>query len=155
MKSELETEIRSFFPTPHKATAYLATVDRTNGFTPEIRPMTLMELNWHFYVATTAQTRKAHEMAAHPKVSALIMFKNEAFLGYLRIVGSAQPVADQIERKEITDAVAYNLNCHWKGADDPNLAFLRIIPERIEYMRPGDDEAKDVSAVLLTAMGGQ
>ena len=43
MKPELEAEIRSFFPTPHKAMGYLATVDSRNGFTPEIRPMTLME----------------------------------------------------------------------------------------------------------------
>lgn len=58
MKPELEAEIRSFFPHLHRAIACLATVDADRGFAPEIRPVTLMEMDWHFYVATSAGRAK-------------------------------------------------------------------------------------------------
>lgn len=151
MKHELAAEIRSFFRTPHKATAYLATVDSTRDFSPEVRPITLMELEWQFYVATTAGTRKVREMATHSSVAALVMFQKDNVSGYLRIAGKVTAVDDVTERKRITDAVSYDLECHWKGAGDPKLAFFRIVPERIEYMRPGEDDAKEVAAALLPA----
>ena len=155
MKPELEAEIRSFFPTPHKAMGYLATVDSCNGFTPEVRPMTLMELDWYFYFATTTHTRKTREMATHPKVSALVMFKKDAFSGYLRIVGRVEQVPDVMERKRVASIASFQavLECRWKGAEDPDLAFVCIIPERIEYMRPGEDDAKDITADILRVMG--
>ena len=148
MKPELEAEIRSFFPHPHRAIACLATVDAERGFAPEARTVTLFEMDWQFYVATGAGTRKAREMASHPRVAALMMFRKENYSGYLRVCGRAEPVEDFAERKRIADAAAYNLECRWKGAGDPDLSFFRIVAERIEYMRPGDDDAKDVTADL-------
>ncbi|MBI2519965.1 MAG: pyridoxamine 5'-phosphate oxidase family protein [Bdellovibrio sp.] len=156
MKSELESEIRNFFSTPHRATAYLATVDSMNGFMPEIRPITLIELDWFFYFATTTQSRKATELARHENISALVMFKNDTFSGYLRIAGTIEQVYDVMERERIADVAAFRkvLECRWKGAKDSNLSFIRIIPQRIEYMRPGEDDAKDVTADLLPIRGG-
>jgi general stress protein 26 len=148
MKPELESEIRSFFPHPHRAIACLATVDANRGFSPEARPINLLELGWRFYVATGAGTRKAREMAIHPRVAALVMFRKENCAGYLRVCGRAEPVADFAERQRIADAACYSLEGCWKGAGDPALSFFRIAPERIEYMRPGDDDAKDVTADL-------
>ena len=66
MNPELEAEIRSFFPHPHRAIAVLATLAAERGFSLEARPVTLFELDWRFYVATGRATRKAREMAAHP-----------------------------------------------------------------------------------------
>ncbi|MBI5242404.1 MAG: hypothetical protein HY922_01815 [Elusimicrobia bacterium] len=88
-------------------------------------------------------------MAAHPEVAALVMFRKGDDSGYLRICGRAEPVDDYAERKRIADAAAFSLEYRWKGASDPNLSFVRIAPERIEYMRPGDDGAKDVTVDLL------
>ncbi|MBI4677136.1 MAG: pyridoxamine 5'-phosphate oxidase family protein [Elusimicrobia bacterium] len=151
-QSKLADEIRGFFPSPHRAIAILATVDAERDFAPETRPMTLMESGWHFYVATGAGTRKAREMRTHAKVAALVTFRNEKFSGYLRLSGSAEPVDDPSERKRIADSASYNLECRWKGgAGDPDLAFFHIVPERIEYMRPGDDDANDVTNALLGA----
>ena len=149
MNPELETEIRGFFPTPHKATACLATADAARDFAPEVRPVTVMERDWLFYVATTARTRKAREMAAHAKAAILIMFRKDGCSGYLRVAGNAEPVDDVAARKGIADAVSYRLENHWKGPDDPDLAFIKIVPERVEFMRPGEDDAKDVTAVLF------
>ena len=147
---QLEAEIRGFFPKPHKAIGCLATVDAARQFTPEVRTMTLLELDWCFYVATSAGTRKAREMTAHAKAAALITFQGGGFSGYLRVSGTAEPLDDITERKRIADTAAHNLECRWKGgAGDPDLAFFRIVPERIEYLRPGDEAAKDVTAELL------
>ena len=115
---------------------------------PEARPITLLEQDWRFYAATGAGTRKAREIERHPKVAALVMFRKENCSGYLRISGRAEAVDDAAERKRIADAASYSLECRWKGAGDPDLSFIRIVPERIEYMRPGDDDAKDVTADL-------
>lgn len=153
MNPKLEAEIRSFFPQPRRAVACLATVDAERGFSPEARPVTLFEQDWRFYMATGASTRKAREMSAHPKVAALVMFRNENHSGYLRICGRVEPVDDFAERKRVADAAGYDLKSRWKGADDPGLAFVRIAPERVEYMRPGDDDAKDVTADLAVGAG--
>ncbi|MBI2386689.1 MAG: VOC family protein [Elusimicrobia bacterium] len=72
MNTELEAEIRSLFPQPRRAIACLATVDAERGFAPEARPVTLLEVGWRFYVATGSGTRKARELAAHPKTAALV-----------------------------------------------------------------------------------
>ena len=148
MNPELEAEIRSFFPHPHRAIAVLATLAAERGFSPEARPVTLFELDWRFYVATGRATRKAREMAAHPEVAALAMFRKESYSGYLRICGRAEPVDDFAQRKRIADAAGYDLAVRWKGAGDPELSFFGISPARIEYMRPGDDDAQDVTADL-------
>ena len=79
MNPELEAEIRSFFPHPHRAIACLATVDAERGFAPEARPVTLFEMDWQFYLATGAVTRKAREMASHPRAAALMMFRKENY----------------------------------------------------------------------------
>ena len=102
-QSKLADEIRGFFPGPHRVIAILATVDAERNFAPETRPMTLMESNWHFYVATGAGTRKAREMRSHAKVAALATLRNEKFSGYLRLSGPAEPVDDPSERKRIAD----------------------------------------------------
>ena len=107
-----------------------------------------------FLRRTTVQTRKAREMAAHPKVAALVMFRKDNFSGYLRVTGDVESVENFDERKRIADAAAYRLECRWKGPDDPDLVFVRIIPERIEYMRPGDDDAQEVTADLVATTRG-
>ncbi|HAZ09167.1 MAG TPA: hypothetical protein DCZ01_11760 [Elusimicrobia bacterium] len=148
MKPELEAEIRSFFPHPRRAIAVLATADAERGFSPEARPVTLFEMNWRFYVATGSGTRKARELSAHPKAAALVMFRKGNHSGYLRICGRAEPIEDAAQRQRIADEAGYDLKGRWKGAGDPELSFFRISPARIEYMRPGDEDAKDVTADL-------
>lgn len=148
MNTALETEIRGFFPFPHRSTAYLATVDSRRGFVPEVRPVTLMEDGWNFYFPTSGGTRKAAELAAHPRAAALVHFRKDAFSGYLRITGRTEPVAAVSEIRKVAATAEYRLEGHWQGADDPTLVFTRLVPERIEYLRPGDEDAKDVTAEL-------
>ncbi|OGR95004.1 MAG: hypothetical protein A2V88_09980 [Elusimicrobia bacterium RBG_16_66_12] len=106
MNPELEAEIRSFFPHPRRAISCLATVDAARGFSPEARPVTLFEMDWSFYMATSSETRKAREMTAHPKAAALVMFRNENHSGYLRICGRVEePMVTGLLPVVVTDDV--------------------------------------------------
>lgn len=147
MKPEFNEELRRQFNNKHKAIAHLATVDSGNGHAPEIRPMTLLEDGWCFYIATSVSSRKAKEMDRHPKAAFLVYFHDGKNAGYLRVTGKLQTVTDAITRDKVVKAADYPLACRWKGgAADPNLYFTRIIPERAEYLRPGEDEAMDITA---------
>ena len=146
MELELDEELRRQFNNKHKVIAHFATVDAGNGYAPEIRPMTLLEDGWRFYIATSVSSRKAKEMVSHPKAAFLVYFHDGKNAGYLRVTGKLQTVTDAVTRDKIVKAAAYPLECRWKGgAADPNLYFTRIIPERAEYLRPGEDESKDIS----------
>ena len=61
--------------------------------------MTLLELDWCFYTATGAGTRKAREMTTHTKAAALVMFQGVGFSGYLRISGTAEPLKDPADKE--------------------------------------------------------
>lgn len=147
MKPELDEELRRQFNNKHKAIAHLATVDAEHGYAPEVRPMTLLEDGWRFYVATSVSSRKAKEMGRHPKAAFLVYFHDGKNAGYLRIAGKLQLVTDEVTRNKVVKTAEYPLECRWKGgASDPNLYFARIIPERAEYLRPGEEEARDITA---------
>lgn len=146
MKPELDEELRGRFNNKHKAVAQLATVDAGQGYAPEIRTMTLLEDGWCFYIATSVSSRKAQELARHPKAAFLVYFHDGKNAGYLRVTGKFQAVADAVTRNKVVQAAAYPLECRWKGgASDPELCFARIIPERAEYLRPGEEEARDIT----------
>ena len=146
MKLELDEELRRQFNNKHKAIAHFATVDVEHGYAPEIRPMTLLEAGWSFYIATSVSSRKAKEMDRHPKAAFLVYFHDGKNAGYLRVTGKLHAVTDAITRNKVVKVADYPLECRWKGgAADSNLYFARIIPERAEYLRPGEDEAKDIT----------
>jgi len=146
MKTELDKELRMRFNNKHKAVAQLATIDAARGYAPEIRTMTLLENGWHFYFASSGSSRKVHELDAHPKAAFLVYFHDGKNAGYLRVTGKIEKITDAPTRDKIATAAEYPLECRWKGgAADPGLYFARIIPERAEYLRPGEDEARDIT----------
>lgn len=146
MKPELDEELRRQFNNKHKVIAQLATVDAGQGYAPEVRPMTLLEDGWCFYIATSLSSRKAKEMAGHPKAAFLVYFHDGKNAGYLRVTGKIDAVTDAITRNRVVKTADYPLECRWKGgASDSNLYFARIVPERVEYLRPGEDEAGDIT----------
>ncbi len=149
MKLELDEELRRQFNNKHKAIAHFATVDAGRGYAPEIRPMTLLEDGWRFYIATSVSSRKAKEIERHPKAAFLVYFHDGKNAGYLRVTGRLQAVTDAAARAKVVKTADYPLECRWKGgAADPALYFTRIIPERAEYLKPGEDEATYITAEL-------
>lgn len=145
MKSELETKLRKCLAGAHKVVAYLATVDSDRGYAPEVRTISLMEQEWKFFIATSQNSRKANELIKHPKAAALVHLRDENYSGYLRITGTVKPIQDQDVRKNIAEFTGYPINKLFSGYDDPSLYFARIIPDRVEFMAPGEDVASDVT----------
>ena len=145
MKSELEIKLRKCLAGAHKVIAYLATVDSDRGHVPEVRPISLMEQEWKFFIATCQNSRKAQELMKHPKAAALVHFRDENYSGYLRITGVVKPIQDRVARKNIAEFSGYPINKLFSGYDDPALYFARIIPDRVEFMAPGEDVATDVT----------
>jgi len=146
MHNELEKKIRHYLNGARKSVAYLATIDTDAGNIPEIRTMTLLECDWHFYIATGTGSRKARELSKYPKTAVLVPLRDEKYCGYLRMTGTIQLMTDSETIRAITERSEYPINCHWKGVNDPDLFFVQIIPDRVEFMAPGEDVATDVTS---------
>jgi general stress protein 26 len=146
MKPELENRLRQCFGGARKVVSYLGTVDPDRNFAPEVRPVTMMEWDWRFFIATSQASRKAHELMAHPKVAALVHFRTEKYSGYLRITGTVEPVLDEATRRAAAEVSGYEIGKYWNGYSDPTLYFARIVPDRVEFMEPGEDVATNVTA---------
>lgn len=147
MKPELDEELRRQFNNKHEVIAHLATVDAERGYVPEIRTMSLLEDGWRFYIVTRVSTRKAKEMVSHPKAAFLVYFHDGKNAGYLRVTGKPRVVTDKATVNSVEKAVGFSLGGHWGvGALDPGLYFAQIVPDRVEYLRPGEEEARDITA---------
>ncbi|MDA8244744.1 MAG: pyridoxamine 5'-phosphate oxidase family protein [Elusimicrobia bacterium] len=146
MKQELNEELRKRFNGKHKTVAHLATVDAEAGYAPEIRTMTLLEDDWRFYIASSVSDRKVRELRRHPLAAFLVYFHDGKNAGYLRVTGSVEAVPDTRARNRIAEKAEYPLACRWKGgAASPELYFARIVPKRVEYLRPGEERAANVT----------
>lgn len=146
MNPDLENKIRQYTGGAHKMVASLATIDVMAGTIPEIRTITLMECDWRFFFATNRDSRKAKELSTCPKAAALVHLRDEKYSGYLRLTGTIQVIEDIKSRREVAETSQYPIDHHWKGFDDPNLWLARIVPDRVEFIAPGEDVATDITA---------
>lgn len=149
MRPELESKIRQYLNGERKMLCYLATVDADAGYIPEIRTMTLLECDWHFYIATSSDSRKTREMLNYPKAAFLVHLRDEKYVGYLRLTGSVKPITDIGTRQKVAETTKYPIDCRYQGYSDPNLFFAQISPYRVEFMAPGEDVASDITAEFL------
>jgi general stress protein 26 len=149
MNLELQERIRKYFGGARKLVGYLATVNTDAGYVPEVRPISFMECDWCFYLATWTNSRKAKELLRFPKAAALIPLRSDKYSGYLRMIGRVEIIEDTDIRQKVADTSGYPINSHWNGVSDPTLLFARIISERVEFMEPGEDVAKDITAEFL------
>lgn len=147
MEAALENKLRRCLGAARKHVAYLATVDAGAGHAPEVRPVSLMEYDWRFYLATRTDSRKAKEMTAHPKAAALVHLRSEKHSGYLRLTGVVEKIDDASLRREVVEISGYPIaHLGGKDADDPVVFFARIIPDRVEFLEPGEETAVDVTS---------
>lgn len=113
---------------------YLATAE---GAQPRVRPVTLLNLDRKFWIATGTRSAKARQMRRNPNVEFCLPLDAECGNGYLRIAGLASAIADPGTREAIGTQVPF-LREFWTGSDDPQFALFRIARVEIEYLRPGD-----------------
>ncbi len=138
--------------TKFKYITYFSTLNHTEefGIVPELRPLSLMIWNWRFFIATSVEARKAKEMLRESMVSFLVPLQRGELNGYLRVVGRASRVVDPRVCDEVGTATGYPLTKYWsEGGQDPTLFFAEIKPVRVEFMEPGEHEAREITAEFL------
>ncbi len=129
MREDLEVKMRRYVKSTGTAVAYLGTVDAAAGFVPELRPITLMIHDWRFYLATDAKSRKAIELAKHPKATVLVHLRDAECSGYLRLTGIVKPTADLDRRQSVSRSTRYSIEKYWTSVGDPSLFFGEIMPD--------------------------
>jgi uncharacterized pyridoxamine 5'-phosphate oxidase family protein len=130
--AEVQKEVRSLFK-PNQC-VYLATVE---GDQPRVRPVTLLDIDRKFWIATGHRSAKARQMLRNPNVEFCLPLTETCGTGYLRVAGVAAVETDPEMRREIGAQIPF-LSEYWSGPDDPNVALFRITRVEIEYLKPGE-----------------
>jgi len=113
---------------------YLATAE---GDQPRVRPVTLLDIDRKFWIATGRRSAKARQMLRNPNVEFCLPLTETCGTGYLRIAGVATAEEDPETRRRIGDQISF-LREYWSGPDDPNVILIRITRVEIEYLKPGE-----------------
>ncbi len=130
--AEVQKEVWSLFK-PNQC-VYLATAE---GDQPRVRPVTLLDIEKKFWIATGRRSAKARQMLRNPNVEFCLPLTETCGTGYLRVAGVASVETDAETRKKIGAQIPF-LSEYWSGPDDPNVALFRITRVEIEYLKPGE-----------------
>lgn len=116
---------------------YLATAEADQ---PRVRPVTLLDIDRKFWIATGMRSAKARQMMRNPNVELCLPLSEKCGEGYVRIAGIATLQKDARIRSEIGEKIPF-LAEYWSGTDDPGFGLFRITRVEVEYLRPGDSDA--------------
>ena len=115
----------------------LATVDANEG--PRVRPVTLVAYDSAYWIETGATSAKVAQIRNNPKIELCLVFAEGSNSGYVRLAGRAKITTDAATKERVSSHTEFFAD-YWNGPDDPDFALLRIVPETVEYMRPGEME---------------
>jgi general stress protein 26 len=113
---------------------YLATIEHDR---PRVRPVTLINHDESYWVATGANSAKVSQIKRNPNVELCLCKEEEKGSGYIRLSGTAEIVADHALKDELASNIEF-FSDYWNGANDPNYCLLRISVRDIELTRPGE-----------------
>ena len=116
---------------------YLATAEADQ---PRVRPVTLLDLDEKFWIATNTRSAKVHQMRRNPNVEFCLPLHEECGDGYIRIGGVATIIADHETIAQIGSRIPF-LSEYWEGTNDPDFCLIRITRVEVEYLKPGDATA--------------
>ncbi|MCX6641379.1 MAG: pyridoxamine 5'-phosphate oxidase family protein [bacterium] len=142
MSGHILNEIKLLLAAQAQPTAFLATQDEKGH--PRVRPITLMVTPQGFYVATSRKSRKAAEIRRHKFVEWVTLLPGDKGTGYLRLAGEAQEINGE-EKLRTVEESDYPIKLYWSGVNDPDFVVYRILPQRVEYIRPGENDFWDVT----------
>jgi uncharacterized pyridoxamine 5'-phosphate oxidase family protein len=128
----VQKEVWSLFK-PNQC-VYLATAE---GDQPRVRPVTLLDIDRKFWIATGRRSAKARQMLRNPNVEFCLPLTETCGTGYLRVAGVATAETDAETRKKVGAQIPF-LSEYWSGPDDPNVVLFRITRVEIEYLKPGE-----------------
>jgi len=116
---------------------YLATAEADQ---PRVRPVTLLDIDKSFWIATGIRSAKARQMLRNPNVEFCLPLSSECGEGYVRIAGVSTLEKNPQVRATIGGKIPFLME-YWSGPDDPGFGLFRITRVEVEYLRPGDQEA--------------
>jgi len=117
--------------------AFLGTAE---GEQPRVRPVTLINFDQKFWIATGTRSAKVRQIRRNPNVEFCLQLLEGDNTGYVRVAGVAQAVGDRETKEKLAEQMDF-FAAHWKGVDDPDYTLLRITRVEVEYMSPGETEA--------------
>ena len=112
---------------------YLATAE---GDQPRVRPVTLLNLEEKFWIATSPRSAKAPQILRNPNVEFCYPLPADRGNGYIRVSGIATVVRDTDVIERIGNQIPF-LAEYWTGTQDPDFCLVRITRVEIEYLEPG------------------
>jgi len=116
---------------------YLATAE---GDQPRVRPITLLDLEEKFWIATSPRSAKTRQILRNPNVEFCFPLTAEGGQGYIRISGIATVVRDPDVIERIGNQIPF-LTEYWTGTQDPDFCLIRITRVEVEYLEPGGGAA--------------
>ena len=129
--AEIKAEVWSHFQ-PGQC-VYLATAE---GDQPRVRPITLLNLEEKFWIATSPRSAKTRQILRNPNVEFCYPLSADCGTGYIRVSGIATIARDADVIERIGSQIPF-LTEHWEGTQDPNFCLIRITRVEIEYLEPG------------------
>jgi len=109
---------------------YLATAE---GDQPRVRPITLLNLEEKFWIATSPRSAKSRQILRNPNVEFCYPLSTDCSTGYIRVSGIATITRDTDVIERIGNQIPF-LTEHWTGTQDPNFCLIRITRVEIEYL---------------------
>ncbi len=113
---------------------YLATAE---GDQPRVRPVTLLNLEERFWIATSPRSAKSRQILRNPNVEFCYPLTSDCGNGYIRVSGIATIARDAEVIERIGSQIPF-LTDHWTGTQDPDFCLIRITRVEIEYLAPGE-----------------
>ena len=117
--------------------AYLATAEADQ---PRVRPITLLDIDEKFWIATSTRSAKTRQIRRNPNVEFCLPLHEECGNGYIRISGVATIISDRETIERIGRRIPF-LTEYWEGVNDPDFCLIRITRVEVEYLKPGDKTA--------------
>jgi len=117
---------------------------------PQVRPVTLMFDDGRFYFATSRTSDKAAQILRDDRLEFVTVFSEGGYSGYLRVCGHGQVISDREVVERVTTQHEYPVREYWTGLDDPDFFFFRVAPTRVQYLKPGDERAVEVTDEFIS-----
>ncbi|OYD14407.1 hypothetical protein CH333_07985 [candidate division WOR-3 bacterium JGI_Cruoil_03_44_89] len=113
------------------------------GAQPRVRPVTLISLDKKLWVTTGTRNAKVKQIRDNPKVEFCLYLRKGGKDCYVRIAGVAKIVMDRETKAKIAGHCDF-FNKYFESVDDPNYSLIEICPVEIEYLRPGEFQARKI-----------
>ena len=120
----------------HLETLNVSFLGTASNSQPFVRPMMLIYLENRFFYATGVEEKKIEHLKDNPLVETCILLGSGDNGGSLRIRGNIVFVEDLDMKKMVSDSVPF-INRFWGRFDSPSYELMELLPNYVEYMKPG------------------